>query len=292
MRLIDFDKCNIYVIKDGFFSNLKKITDEINDSLVYIDDEKYIDLVKKSKDISCVIISERFKDEFNECSFGIAISDNPKASFIKINNLLDISYDITIKGNDCRISNKANIANNGVVIGNYVVIDDDVKIYPGVIIEDNCTIKKGVVLGSEGYDRVFFQNDKPLNIDHHGRLIIKRDTIICEYSVIDKACFNWDYTLIGEKTYIGRHVNISHGAKILSKATISNNVSICGNVIIGKNCYIGTGSLISNRIKIGDNSIIRIGSVVSKSLDDNSDVSGNFAIEHNKHIKNTKNIAK
>jgi UDP-3-O-[3-hydroxymyristoyl] glucosamine N-acyltransferase len=52
------------------------------------------------------------------------------------------------------------------------------------------------------------------------------------------------------------------------------NSTITGSVIIGDNVWISPSVTIRNALKIGNNVIVGIGSVVTKNVDDNATVFG------------------
>lgn len=60
--------------------------------------------------------------------------------------------------------------------------------------------------------------------------------------------------------------------------------------MIGDNVWIGPGVTITNGIEVGNKASISIGSVVTKSVNDGSTVTGNFAIDHSKFIEHMKTI--
>lgn len=52
------------------------------------------------------------------------------------------------------------------------------------------------------------------------------------------------------------------------------DIDLFGEIIIGNNVHIGTNSIIMPGVKIGDNCIIGVGSIVTKDIPDNSVVAG------------------
>ncbi|SDI21400.1 sugar O-acyltransferase, sialic acid O-acetyltransferase NeuD family [Alteribacillus persepolensis] len=70
---------------------------------------------------------------------------------------------------------------------------------------------------------------------------------------------------------------VSHDTIIHDYSSITGGVCISGSVTIGKSCYLGTNCSIINNITIGDYSLIGMGSVVLKSVPDNSVMAGSPA---------------
>lgn len=101
---------------------------------------------------------------------------------------------------------------------------------------------------------------------------------------------------IGENTYISANalIRVAKKIKIGKNCAISWNLTILDSdfhnytinneevlntkeVIIGDNVWIGNNVIILKGVKIGDNSIVAAGSVVTKSIQNNSIVGGNPA---------------
>lgn len=96
--------------------------------------------------------------------------------------------------------------------------------------------------------------------------------------------------VIGEGGWIGLHNIITGPIEIGNELSTGPFVSILGprhpvmnskekkeKTIIGNNCWIGTGSIVMYGVKMGDNSIIGAGSVVTKDVPPDSFFAGNPA---------------
>jgi len=84
--------------------------------------------------------------------------------------------------------------------------------------------------------------------------------------------------LIGDNVLIGYSVNILdsdfHSVNPINRITENYNVS---EVVIGNNVFIGSCVTILKGVRIGDNSVIAFGSVVTKSFPENVIIAGNPA---------------
>jgi acetyltransferase-like isoleucine patch superfamily enzyme len=81
---------------------------------------------------------------------------------------------------------------------------------------------------------------------------------------------------------IGNHVTVTSGVQFIThdggvwvfRENELPNADIVGGITIEDNCFIGTNAIILPNIKIGRNSIVAAGSVVTKSIPPNSIVGG------------------
>lgn len=293
MRLSDFLHLGINVDRDAEFGSACKLDDNPPQGtyLLFIENSKFaMSDFNHIKNVAAIITTDALKVRFELSKLGIALCEYPKATFVRICNTIEAKWEKkpTVIGENCFISPNVYIPHYGVQIGNNVVVEDGVKFCEGVIIGDDCVIGYGSILGCANYERCRDEQGRYLNAEHKGLLRIGRGVTVGEYTMIDKALFDWDCTAIGDGCYIGRGSDVAHGCKIGENSVIAHQVRICGNVTIGKGAKISVGSIVSNRVQIGDEAIVSIGSVVNKNVPPKSRVTGNFAIPHDKFLAEIK----
>jgi acetyltransferase-like isoleucine patch superfamily enzyme len=83
-----------------------------------------------------------------------------------------------------------------------------------------------------------------------------------------------NYIEIGNDTLIGQNVTLmdheAHGIQPENRRKLGK----IGTIIIGKNCWIGNNTTILKNSKIGDNSIVAVGAVVSGVFPENVVIAG------------------
>ncbi|HCR71752.1 MAG TPA: sugar O-acyltransferase, partial [Anaerolineae bacterium] len=82
---------------------------------------------------------------------------------------------------------------------------------------------------------------------------------------------------IGKFVYVLPNSIISHDATIADFTCIAGSVCISGNVHVGQGCYIGSNSTIKDGLRIEDDCLIGMGSVVIRNIPENTVVIGNPA---------------
>lgn len=276
-----------YILRDIEFSNIGSAkTNNLNSVLCYATNLEYISLADKNPNIVGIItLSSLSNSSFKV----VAISDEPDILFGIISNKLikdgHIKPKMEYKISNTSIIDKTASISSKVYIGENVTIGKNTIIEDYTIIEDDSIIGDNVVLGCDGF---FFKRKKSGELCkflHAGGVHIGKNVEIMTSSMVQRA-HDIDFTTIGNGTKISVNVNIGHSAKIGENNMITGNVQIAGRVIIEDNCWIGTSSTISDSVKIGKNASIRIGSIVVKNVKDNEEVSGNFAYNHIKRIRN------
>jgi UDP-3-O-[3-hydroxymyristoyl] glucosamine N-acyltransferase len=264
------------------------------DLCVFIDSEKYIEQL--GQNVKMVITNSSISANINTNRFGVCVVENPRVLFFDIHNYLSnnneykrLEFSTTI-GKNCKISPLAVISPNNVLIGDNVTIEEFVVIRENTKIGDNSTIRSGVVIGGEGYEfkRV---GDIISSVKHLGGVLIGEHVEIQYNSCIDKAVYPWDNTIIGDYNKIDNLVHIAHAVKTEKNVMIVAQSGIGGRTVIKQDTWIGFASTITNGIEIGKNARANIGSVVTKSINENQSYSGNFAIEHSKFLRFIKKIS-
>lgn len=282
------------IVNDVEFETLALVIADIGLSYcTFLDDEKYIASIndKAKLIITTRAIAKDIKDK------GICISENPRISFFKLHNYLTTQKNYrltkefeTIIGKNCNISNLASIATKNVKIGNNVTIEEFASIKENTVIGDNTFIGSGTVVGGGGFEFKRLENSEVLNVKHCGWTKIGNNVDIQHNTCIDKAIYPWDETTINDYCKIDNLVHIAHGVKLDKAVMIVAGVLLGGRTVIKENSWIGVGATVSNGLIIGKDSKVNIGAVATRSIEDNMNVSGNFAIEHKKFIEFIKSI--
>jgi len=187
-----------------------------------------------------------------------------------------------------QIADSATIAKTAI-IGQHVVIGKNAIIDHGCIIMDNTIIGDSTVIGPKsiiGVDGFFEKRIKGRkeHLQHFGGVRIGDNCRIFSDVTIARSVNYLEYTEINDTVHIGHKSLIGHDCKIGQGSDISVKAVIAGRVHIGKRCWIGANTCISNACKVGDDASVRIGAVVIRDVSSNTEVSGNFAIEHRKNL--------
>lgn len=121
----------------------------------------------------------------------------------------------------------------------------------------------------ELYDRVTGKGYKLCNVIHDrceisGSAVIGEGVIIKSGVVISVEARVENNVAIMDNTYIG------HGCVVADHTHISSNATFGGDVNIGCSSFVGAGVCIKERISIGEQSIIGIGTTVVKDIPNNT----------------------
>lgn len=253
----------------------------------YINDEKYQRELSNS-DISCIVCPERLIERLPGNIKGIIVTENPGYIFWKMHSMQIKPKVSTIIGKQCRISDMAYIAKNNVVIGNHVMIEEFVSIKEGVRIGDNCIIRAGSIIGGEGFQLQIGEDSTYSMVKHLGNVVIGNNVELQQSVCVDRAIFDWDSTVIGDGTKADNLVHIGHAVKIGKSCRIAAGATFAGSVQTEDNIWVGPGAVIRNGILIEEGANISLGSVVTRKVEKDKKVSGNFAIDHRTFMENLK----
>lgn len=258
-------------------------------TLSYLADEEYSRILILNSNIEYVLTSKELAPVVIENNRLAIICDDPVFSFFTLHNYLmkqNRSLKKTSISSSAQIHSSAVIAQYDVEIGKNVVIEPLVTVMSGTRIKDNCIIRAGTTLGTEGFEQKFTSRGV-ISVIHDALLILEKNVEIGANNAMVKGLFGIN-TLIGENTKTDNLVHIAHSAQIGKRCLITAGVTIAGSVISGDDVWFGPGAVISNGIKIGNKARISLGSVVTKDVPSAAIVSGNFAIDHQRFMENLK----
>ena len=265
------------------------VTASENNLLSFIEDQKYIPQLNSNKNIKGVFCTQDIASSGQtRTDIDLIIVDEPKWFFFSIVDYLAKNQERapTTIDSSSRVNMTAYISPIGVKIGRNCVIEPNVTIHSDVTIGDNVIIRAGSVIGSEGFEHKKTTRGI-LSVTHNGEVIIHNNVEIGSNSHVAKG-FSYRPTIIGESTKLDAFVHYAHGVQCGKECLIVAHAMIGGNVDIGNNVWIGPSAVITNRIILEDNCFITLGSVVTRSVKQGETVTGNFAIPHQKFLKNFK----
>jgi len=274
------------------FENLGWANTNIPNSLTFIDDERYIYELAKNPNIKGVLTTKEIAESING-QLKIIVSEDPRWDYYTIYNYLAKSLykEVpSIISPYAHIHRTAFVSEWNVVIGKNSVIGPNVSILSDVKIGQDSIIRAGSVIGTEGFE--YKRTSKGiLPVFHDGGVVIGNNVDIGGNTVIDKG-FAHRHTIIGDDTKIDNLVHVAHGAQIGKRCLLPASCLIAGSTTLEDDVWIGPNASISSQLVVGKGAYVTIGSVVTKNVEPNSKVTGNFAIPHHKFLKNLRNDLK
>lgn len=284
MKLLsNFLKC----IRDSEVQYTHYANSPLKNSVCFVLTEEFLRIANSNDNIAAIITTEKLAQRVSD-EKGLVISDNPKRDFFNLHNEL-LEQDL----NNIQISNyidpTASISDTvkiygNVKIGKNVVIEDFVVINKNSIIGDNTYIAQNVVIGARGMHNTIVDG-KFITVKDAGGVSIGDNCEILSGAIIQKSYFS-EFTKIGDDTKISVGVKVGHGCIIGERTLVAGSVQLSGYNTIGNDVWIGPSSVFGHGLRIGDNAQIKLGSVVVKDVKEQEEVSGNFAYNHTKRIRN------
>jgi UDP-N-acetylglucosamine acyltransferase len=174
----------------------------------------------------------------------------------------------------------------GVEIGPYCLIQGQVTIKKGTVVEGHVTLgskygvleigennhfSPGAVIGGPPQDLTY--KSEP------SRLKIGNNNIFREFSPATFATYKGDQdTTIGDNNYFMAYTHIGHDCKIGNHVVIANDCHLGGHTIIEDNVTISGLSAFNQFTKVGRGAFIAGNSIVNKDILPFSRARGNYAV--------------
>jgi UDP-3-O-[3-hydroxymyristoyl] glucosamine N-acyltransferase len=256
-------------------------------TVCFVLEDLYLASANSNENVTAVITSADYSQQVHTAK-GLIVCQNPKKAFYELHNYLFVKGFMRLH-NEHSIDASARIAPTAI-IGKHVVVHPNVQIDHYAIIEDysvigeNTYIGPNVVIGAKGLRNTMIEGNV-MQVEDAGGVRIGKNCEILANAIVQKS-FNCEYTSIGENTKVSVKASIGHGCQVGSHTMISGNAQIAGNVQIGNHVWIGPSVVIAEKLKIGDHAEVKLGSIVIKHVKAKEAVSGNFAMNHQKHLTN------
>lgn len=274
--------------KDAYVDNLADVEHTNEHTLDWVMPNKTNkqEIVEASK-AKCLLVDEEvlYSEVLKEQGKVLFVVKEPKRSLAEIGNQFFVKkpqagiHPTAIISNEATIGESVYIGPYCIIgkatIGDNCVIDSNVRIYDGVTMGRNCSIKSGAVLGGEGFG---FERDSEGNkfrFPQLGHLIMGDDVEVGGNTCIDRGALS--DTIIGDHTKINNLCHIAHNNKIGRNVTITGCVNVSGSNTIEDDVWIAPNASIKGFVHIGKGAVVGMGAVVTKSIPDNETWIGNPA---------------
>ena len=138
-------------------------------------------------------------------------------------------------------------------IGNDCFIHPHVTIYENTIVKNRVIIHSGAVIGADGFGYHYMEGQQH-KIPQVGNVLIEDDVEIGANTTIDRATLGT--TLIGTGTKIDNLVQVGHNCKIGSHTILCAQVGLAGNTELGNVVYLGGQVGVAGHLRIDDGSLV------------------------------------
>lgn len=210
----------------------------------------------------------------------LIISDNPRLDFCKALNYFINNNELIFTSRESSIHSSSYIAKTaiieeGVHIGANSVIEHNVVIHKNSTIGRNCIIRSNSVVGAQGFGFEQDLDGKWIRFPHLGAVDIGDNV---EIGALNSVCVGaLGNTSINDGVKTDNLVHIAHNCKIGKNSILTACSELSGGVQLGENVWLGPNSTIMEKILVGDNALIGIGSLVRKNVKPNTIVAGSPA---------------
>ncbi len=292
VRLSTFADLFDAVVRDADIFTTGKIPTRAGAKLVPVGAEKHLPELMQSLDgVAAVICTAELVDRIPE-HLGVAVSSAPLAAQYRAHVRLCDMPDYFWTGFDSRIDPSARIhpaayvAPRDVVIGPDTVVDAHAVIMPRTVIGAECFIGANSTIGSEAFETTKVDGRDRLQ-RQAGGVRLGDGVIVLSNCGVARSVFPL-FTELGDGVGLDNLVHVAHDCLLEKGVKLTACTMLAGRVEMGEGAYTGPNASISNGVKIAARGYVTIGSTVVRDVAEGAKVTGNFAIDHGRFIRNLK----
>lgn len=276
------------VVRDGEFATLGFVMHRRRGRLVFIEGAEWAAALAAAEGVAAVITSESIAPLIRP-DLALLVAPDPRTAFYDVHEYLvrETSFygvdQPTSIAATARVHERAFIAPRGVLIGEGALVEPNATVLSGVTLEENAVVRAGAVIGSEGFQVIASPGRTPRRILHGGRVTIARGAEVRAGCCIDRALFGGS-TVVGEDSTLDHHVYIAHDVSLGPRALVGAGAVVNGSTSVGADAWIGPNATLAGGIVVGAGARVSLGSVVTRDVADQAQVTGNFAVEHERFL--------
>lgn len=168
----------------------------------------------------------------------------------------------------------------GCIIGEHVVIGRNAKILSNTVLKhaiigDNFFCGENAVIGCSNFTMTKDEEGNNYRIPALGNVIVGNNVEVGANSNINRgSCGD---TKLDDYVKLDGMVHIGHESHLCANVRIAAGATVAGFVVINEQTYVGVNASIKNRIVIGKNCLIGMGTVVILDVKDGYSVFGSPA---------------
>lgn len=179
-----------------------------------------------------------------------------------------------IIGKNCIILPGAYVGGE-VEMGDNCYIGSGARLVGEVHIGNNVIIRENSVIGADGLSTDRDEDGKALTMPQFGGVIIEDDVQIGALTVIGRGAI--DYTQLKRGVKIDNSAFISHNVVLDEDTFVVGETIMFGSSSTGKQAFISGNATIRDGRHVGEHSVVGMGAVVVKNVEDGAVVKGNPA---------------
>ncbi len=168
------------------------------------------------------------------------------------------------------ISSKARL-DDGVEIGPYVLIDGEVEIHSGTIVQSHAVIEGLVQIGRNnwiGHGAVIGTRPQDLTfkLETRSGVEIGDGNVIRELVTIHRGTAEGSMTRVGEGNFLMAGAHLGHNCAVANNVIIANNCLLGGYVTVENAAFLGGGCVFHQFMRVGQLAIAQGASAFSKDI--------------------------
>ena len=269
----------------------------------FLDNKRHKDRLQTAKATAC-FISPKLAELAGARHIIPLVTNAPRGHFARaMAKMFETLTAIDIE-TDPDISPSARVHPTAILSGG-VVIEDEVKIAPYVVIGPGVHIKRGTSIGAHSYIECAIVGEdceiKPhctigssgfgiakdetgvVVIPHFGRVLMGNRVSIGAQSCVDRGQLG--DTILADDVKIDNLVQVAHNVSIGEKTVIAGHVGISGSCVIGKGAQLGGNVGLADHIHVGDGASVAAKSGVMHDIPAGEIWSGLPAMPIREHMR-------